>query len=189
MDIRIENLNNQTSPMRTALPETALLLAILERAVRDYLAIFEDKKYGQVKFQVDAKEWLWHEELEPFEPWGYHWICDHLDIEPEMVRKRIKKLFNTEEPYRGGGGKMNQLNVVSNLVLNKDIQDADIYHVKLSVNEIQEIYTKTLKNNKEKRRFNFNPYRGAITRKRKSNQTDTVKNQSRNLSPLTRRNK
>lgn len=183
----IQTLNNQASPMTTPIQEMALLLAILERSIRDYLAIFEDKKYGQHAMMLEAKEWLFNDES--LEPWSYHWICQHLDIDPQMVRIRVEKLKTEIEPFRGGGGKLNQLTVVSNLVVGKDFIESDLFHVKLTYKEIEEIYTKILrkKDKQKKHEFKFNPYRGLRANKNKEIQVVKNRNQSKDLNPLTSR--
>jgi hypothetical protein len=78
------------APNMTGTPERRLLLAILERAILDYVG-------NNPREVQEAEEWL-------FEPhphgsrsqFSFVWLCEQLDLDPVKVTKRVKSM-----PRRG----------------------------------------------------------------------------------------
>lgn len=65
-------------------PERRLLHAILERAIRDYLA-------GAPEDVAQAEEWLNDDgEGSEDEPFSFRWLCDNLSLHPVQVRQRLQ---------------------------------------------------------------------------------------------------
>jgi hypothetical protein len=71
-------------------PEERLMLAVLERAIRDYIG-------GAPEERDDAEEWLFADddpttddrEVQKFEPFSFPWICHVLDLNGAQILKRI----------------------------------------------------------------------------------------------------
>ena len=63
-------------------PERRLLAAILQRAITDFLT-------GEGDMQVSAKEWLFEQESETIDNFGFCYICEALDFHKEELRKAI----------------------------------------------------------------------------------------------------
>jgi hypothetical protein len=76
--------------------EHRLLLALLERALRDALGIkgvnapdheHHHRRAAQAWFGVVDK---YISELEP-DPWSFQWVCSHLSIDAECIHYHIKR--------------------------------------------------------------------------------------------------
>lgn len=77
-------------PNLTGSPERRLLLAVLERAILDYV--------GNDKREVEAAEqWLFGELSEPtLEEFSFPWLCEELDLDMHSIAKMIYEM-----PKRG----------------------------------------------------------------------------------------
>jgi hypothetical protein len=77
-------------PNHTGSPERMLLLAVLERAILDFVG--NDSKEAQL-----AEEWIFAPSLaDNAEPFSFPWICRELDLSPSSVSKIIRAM-----PKRG----------------------------------------------------------------------------------------
>jgi hypothetical protein len=65
-------------------PEKELLVATLDRAALDYYSVREDVRDA-------ASEWLFSHSDEN-DLFSFSWVCDHLDLDVESVRTRVKQL-------------------------------------------------------------------------------------------------
>jgi hypothetical protein len=77
-------------PNMTGTPERRLLLAILERAILDYVG-------NNPREVQEAEEWLF--EPDPYgsrSQFSFSWLCEQIDLDPEKVTKRVKAM-----PRRG----------------------------------------------------------------------------------------
>ena len=67
---------------RTFVPEKNLLIAILHRAILDYI--------GNQPLQAsEAEEWLFSEAPENCQ-FSFHWVCLHLGLAPKDILKWLK---------------------------------------------------------------------------------------------------
>ncbi len=71
----------EVSHETTQTPERSLLVALLRRALFDYFG-------GSASEKESAKEWIFDVE-EDEQPFAFSWVCDHLDMNPERVRKYV----------------------------------------------------------------------------------------------------
>ena len=77
-------------PNMTGTPERRLLLAILERALLDYVGN-DQKEYEEVM------DWIFESlALETAMDFSFPWICDQLDLDVADIRSKIKQM-----PRRG----------------------------------------------------------------------------------------
>lgn len=65
-------------------PERSLLVAVLERAVFDFVG---HKKSAR----EDAAEWIFGD-YDNNEPFSFNWVCSHLDMHPADVLHQIKQM-------------------------------------------------------------------------------------------------
>lgn len=79
------------SPNMTGTPERNLLMAILERAMLDYVG--NDEKEAQA-----AKDWIFGdlEESRPTE-FSFPWVCGQLDLDTLKIAQRIKRMPKRKE--------------------------------------------------------------------------------------------
>ncbi len=78
------------APNMTGTPERRLLLAILERAILDYVG--NDHREIQ-----EAEEWLFGESAtEKNVQFSFGWLCEQLDLDPIKIAGHIKSM-----PRRG----------------------------------------------------------------------------------------
>lgn len=87
-DKRIRYLLDQADAVdRVGSPERNLLAEILIRAITDYMGWSADVQ----RHVSDARAWLCIDRNFPkkIEPFSFMWICEHLDLSHEMVRRRI----------------------------------------------------------------------------------------------------
>jgi hypothetical protein len=74
----------------TGTPERRLLLAILERAILDYVG--NDAREVQ-----EAQEWLFEDGDNGRNPqFSFAWLCEQLDLDPDKITRHIKSM-----PRRG----------------------------------------------------------------------------------------
>ena len=77
-------------PNMTGSPERNMLMAVLERAILDYVG--NDQKDVQA-----AEHWIFApRDNEDFEPFSFAWVCSELDLEPNSIEKIIQEM-----PKRG----------------------------------------------------------------------------------------
>lgn len=82
-------------------PETALLYAVLERAILDAKGI-KTNTYGDTARNT-ALQWLFEEHKEfNSQAFTFPWICEHLNACPKLTRKRIFKYLSEETGTWGG---------------------------------------------------------------------------------------
>ena len=65
-----------------------LLGAILHRAVRDALGWFDVDTHEGERPKESARQWL---NIVDNRPWSFLWICEHINIEPESILKKIRQ--------------------------------------------------------------------------------------------------
>jgi hypothetical protein len=85
-----EAYNLIDAPMLTGTPERRLLLAMVERAILDFV--------GNDPVEVEeAESWIFGElESTPLRPFTFPWICQHLDLDVASIAQTIKAM-----PRRG----------------------------------------------------------------------------------------
>jgi len=76
-------------PNCTGTPERNLLMAILERAIRDYVGNSEQEA-------SEARDWIFERPHVPFDEFSFGWICQQLDLVPEKIASVIEAM-----PKRG----------------------------------------------------------------------------------------
>lgn len=69
------------------MPEKALLLAIIQRAVADYLCL-QEKTPAPGIHRISARKWLFSSSKDPM---SFHWICAHFSDDPDMLKREILK--------------------------------------------------------------------------------------------------
>lgn len=86
-------LNSSSNPKGT--PERNLLMAILERAILDYV--------GNETAEVEkAQKWIFgsnnfcNKNSDDYDPLSFYWVCTELDLDPEKIAAAIKAM-----PKRG----------------------------------------------------------------------------------------
>lgn len=77
-------------PNLTGTPERNLLMAVLERAIRDYV--------GNSRHEVkEAEEWIFKQRMDlPYIEFSFAWVCHQLDLEPQRIADLIAAM-----PKRG----------------------------------------------------------------------------------------
>ena len=75
-------------PNFTGSPERNLLMAMLERAILDYVG--NDKKESD-----DARQWIFGSN-HPYEEYSFAWVCSELDLDPARISDTIASM-----PKRG----------------------------------------------------------------------------------------
>lgn len=90
-----------------SLPEKALLLAILMRAMLDYSGC--SKGSASRKKTNRKSAWVWFTEPQGavYRPFSFLWICEHLDIDPRAVIRFLRE---------GGDAKMGRWSLPQDLV-------------------------------------------------------------------------
>lgn len=76
-------------PNLTGSPERRLILAVLERAMLDYVGNDEQEHQS-------AKSWLFSEPGFTSKEFSFPWVCEHLDLSPVDIQRKIMKM-----PRRG----------------------------------------------------------------------------------------
>ena len=78
------------APNLTGSPERNLLMAILERAILDYVG-------NDSREVTSAEEWLFEEVNSPsFDEFTFPWVCQELDLDYERTARLIRQI-----PKRG----------------------------------------------------------------------------------------
>ena len=89
-DIELDELGIFDHPNLTGTPERRLLLAILERALLDYVG--NDEKEA-----LEASEWIFTElPHPPYGEFSFPWICEQLDLNIDEILAKIRMM-----PKRG----------------------------------------------------------------------------------------
>ena len=89
-DIELDELGIFDHPNLTGTPERRLLLAILERALLDYVG--NDEREA-----LEAEDWLFSEVPEPpHAEFSLPWVCEQLDLNLKQVLAKV-----SEMPKRG----------------------------------------------------------------------------------------
>ncbi|MFN4894856.1 MAG: hypothetical protein ACK5GN_14995 [Pseudomonadota bacterium] len=79
-----------SAPNMTGTPERRLLLAILERAILDYVG-------NDPREVEEAEEWLFGSLEQGLKAqFSFSWLCEQLDLDPVKISRRIKAM-----PRRG----------------------------------------------------------------------------------------
>lgn len=77
-------------PNMTGTPERRLLLAILERAILDYVG-------NDVREFEHAEQWLFGDAPRTnLDHFSFQWVCEQLDLDPARISKKIRSM-----PRRG----------------------------------------------------------------------------------------
>lgn len=71
-------------------PEKRLLIAIVQRALVDYIAPEKGKAY----LQYDAGAWLFSTRRK--EPFSLYWVCEVLSADPDHLHRRIQIAARTK---------------------------------------------------------------------------------------------
>jgi hypothetical protein len=78
------------APNETGSPERRLLLAILERAILDYVG-------NDAREVAEAQEWLFDDETAAGRSYfSFKWICEQLDLDHPSIAEKIRAM-----PRRG----------------------------------------------------------------------------------------
>ena len=85
----IETLSLFDSPNETGSPERRLLLAILERAILDFV--------GNDAREVEGSaEWLFGDDSGNDDEFSFNWVCLQLDLDTAQIAEQIRRM-----PKRG----------------------------------------------------------------------------------------
>ena len=89
-DIELDELGIFDHPNLTGTPERRLLMAILERALLDYVG--NDEREA-----LEAQEWIFSElPAPPYGEFSFPWICEQLDLIYEEILEKVSQM-----PKRG----------------------------------------------------------------------------------------
>lgn len=78
-----------STPNHTGSPERNLMMAVLERAILDFVG----NNPADIK---SAETWIFAENEEPQQEFSFTWVCSELDIDPKRIAEAIKAM-----PKRG----------------------------------------------------------------------------------------
>ena len=78
-----------STPNQTGSPERNLMMAILERAILDFVG----NRPSDIK---SAEDWIFSDAQEPQEEFSFAWVCSELDLDPKSIAAAIKAM-----PKRG----------------------------------------------------------------------------------------
>ncbi len=83
-----------------SIPEIALLVAVIERALRDVVGdgVLEQEKE---KVGGEALRWFFNDSKEPF---SFEWVCEQLDWSADAIRAWIRAWIRKEEIKLSGIG-------------------------------------------------------------------------------------
>lgn len=85
----------QALEQQFTLPEERLLVAIVQRALMDYIS----PEHGKAHWQYDAGAWLFSSSQTPY---SLYWICEILSEAPTDLQKRIQFAAKTKVIRAGG---------------------------------------------------------------------------------------
>ena len=90
LSIDVEAAEYADAPNEKGTPERNLLMAILERAILDFVG-------NDVKEMEDAEEWFFTDlDDPPLDEFSFPWLCQQLDLDPVFVADTVKNM-----PKRG----------------------------------------------------------------------------------------
>lgn len=92
-------LSDEHFPEKESIPERALLMAIVRRAIMDVLG-YDIKREERTNVQRDAWLWVMNSRKRGNEPFGIDWVLEHLSIDPERFRKEVCRALNTGQDER-----------------------------------------------------------------------------------------
>jgi hypothetical protein len=122
-----EGMNIFDIPNRTGTPERRLLLAILERALLDYVGN-DEREYNE------ACEWIFEDVAsETAGEFSFSWICSQLDLDISDIKAKIKLMprrgesrvapwYMTKGYLTKGYTKNDKIEVITNKQQNKELQ-------------------------------------------------------------------
>lgn len=87
--LAIESGDTYDTPNSTGTPERNLLMAILERAILDFVG--NDSTEAE-----EAESWLFDDQTNTRHAFSFAWVCDQLDLNPSKISAAIKAM-----PKRG----------------------------------------------------------------------------------------
>ena len=93
--MRSSNYRSAPDEFSERSPERRLLVALLRRAILDYLS-------SDTLEAIEAQEWLFSEEAfsEYHDDFSFNWICEQLGIETSQLLKQLKVMEPKEEQRR-----------------------------------------------------------------------------------------
>lgn len=120
-----------TAPRTDGKQERSLLFALLERAVLDAAGQRLNCQEGESTSENtirDAREWLldW-EEGDFHEPYSFCWVCEHLDLCPQLVRDGLRAALSED-------GKLRKTHVGINGIMDRfldpvpSVGDSNLYY-------------------------------------------------------------
>jgi hypothetical protein len=71
-----------------SLPETALLVGIVERGLKDIIGDGRVPGDNRLRISEEARRWFFKHGRQPF---SFEWICEQLDWSADAIRKQIRK--------------------------------------------------------------------------------------------------
>ena len=77
------------APNQTGTPERRLLMAILERAILDFVGNNEREI-------LEAEEWLFDTDASPDCSFSFEWLCQQLDLDSSSIAQQVRAM-----PKRG----------------------------------------------------------------------------------------
>ena len=86
----------------TPLPEKMLCMAVLQRAILDYLELSmsseqgKNRKEDRVYYRGTAVRWFLDDECDPF---SFCWVCEHLDIDTDFIRRFLYVAKKSDSRY------------------------------------------------------------------------------------------
>lgn len=86
-EIEIDDPSNET--LEDFPPEKRLLIAMVQRALLDYIAPEKNKPH----LQYDAGAWIFSHKVTPF---SLFWVCEILSTDPQGLHKRIQIAARTK---------------------------------------------------------------------------------------------
>jgi hypothetical protein len=79
-----------SSPHRVLSGTRALMLAVLESAMRDYQQQYVSVQRGTVRLAREAEAWFWSEDTDW--PFSFLNICDALEFQPAYFRRQLLQI-------------------------------------------------------------------------------------------------
>jgi hypothetical protein len=91
--VRPDEFFNSRVSLAAVCPETALMCAVLEDAFLCFQKRFEIESPGIQRTAREAEEWFFGDDS----PWLFSFVsvCDELGLEPDRIRKRLKRLIQS----------------------------------------------------------------------------------------------
>ncbi len=70
------------------IPETGLMVAVVERALKDLAGDIEYDVINKRRVAGEARAWFFSHDQGPF---SFEWMCEQLDWDPDLIRSVIEK--------------------------------------------------------------------------------------------------